>query len=144
MGKIWKPEQIGNLISITSHLKWSLFLCFGFTVVESWVMIPRLFVVSKKQPVLPEVKKLRSGCCEELSAGELHLMPLMQQGSWRIYIVQTVIIYDQFSQGQIWIKDCILLPQRSTVTANQGPWPRLYAFFKIGFIAQLNCLHQHN
>ena len=44
-------------------------------------MIPRLFVVSKKQPVLPEVKKLRSGCYEELSAGELHLMPLMQQGS---------------------------------------------------------------
>ena len=35
-------------------------------------MNSRLFVVSKKQPVfLPEVKKLRSGCYEELSAGEL-------------------------------------------------------------------------
>ena len=49
-----------------------LFFGFGFTVVESKVMNSRLFVVSKKQPVfLPEVKKLRSGCCEELSAGEL-------------------------------------------------------------------------
>lgn len=45
-------------------------------------MIPRLFVVSKKQRVLlPEVKNLRSGCHEELGAGELHLMPLMQQSS---------------------------------------------------------------
>lgn len=70
-GLQWKR---GNLISITSHLKWLMFLFFGFgfTVVESEVMNLRLFVVSKKQPaLLPEVKKLRSGCYEELSAGEL-------------------------------------------------------------------------